>query len=153
MKILKKVWTWIESFWSKLDREVDKLLPFAINVTQTIKKGVENNQVLSAIEIIKIATPDPVDAVIDKSVQWIQKNIPKIALQLEIIKSISEIQDVNEQMIAVVDALRDSSDEDWAKYWAEFSKQFLYAMADGKLTWGEAGALAEYHYRNYVKGK
>lgn len=153
-KILSKVWMWIEGLWNDLDRLIDKLVPIAVNVTQVIKKAVESEKTTAVLEIIKFTIPgDTDDKIINKAVELAKKYIPKVALQLEIIDSISGIEDINEQMQAVVEALKNSNDDTKSDYWHEFTAQFLKAMADGKLTLGEAGSLAEYHFRNYVQLK
>jgi len=72
---------------------------------------------------------------------------------LNIIESITDIEDVNDQMIAVVHALKGLNPEDQSDYWHELAAFVLRKLADGKITLGEAGSIAEYHYQNYIKNR
>lgn len=149
-----KIWAWIEMLFSKLEKEVEKYVPVAVKVVEAVKKTVENNQFLSVIEIVKFAIPgDTDDKIIDKVLGVVQEYIPKIALQLNIIDSITGIDNVNDQMIAVVNALKEANSEQQSDYWHELAAFILRKLADGKITLGEAGSIAEYHYQHYVKPK
>ena len=151
-KLLLKLWNFIMSMTNKLDNEVEKLIPVATNIVQAVKKAIENDQILIVLEVIKFTIPGNIDdKIIDKALELTRKYIPKIALQLQIINSITEIEDTNEQMIAVINVLKNASKEEQSKYWHELAKQILYALADGKVTWGESASIVEYHYKNYIK--
>lgn len=154
MKFFAKLWAWLKSLWMSLDKKVEKLVPVATNIVQGLKKAVEDEQVLSVLEVIKFYIPgDTDDKIIDTAVKLIRKYAPKIALQLEIINSITGIEDVNEQMLAVVEALKYADPDKKSDYWHRLASEILKALADDKLTLGEAGALVEFHYTNYIKQK
>ncbi len=153
-KLFQRIWGFIEGLFSKLEQEVEKYIPVAVNIVEGVKRTVENKQFKSVLEIVKFAIPgDTDDKIIDKVMEVTQEYIPKIALQLNIIESITDIEDVNEQMIAVTNALKSANDEQQSDYWHELSAFILRRLADGKITLGEAGSIAEYHYQNYVKPK
>lgn len=152
MNIFQKVWKWIGGLFGKIEKKVEELIPVATNVVEGIKRVFENDQILTALEWVKFVIPgDTDDKIIDKTLELLKRYIPKIALQLEIINSITDIEDQNEQMIAVLDVLKNASKEEQSKYWHELAKQVLYALSDNKITWGEAASLVEYDYRNRIK--
>jgi hypothetical protein len=154
MKILEKLWKWIEGLFSKLDELVDKMVPVAVSVTEGVKNALDNDKVMSVIEIVKFAIPgDTDDKIIDKAIELAKLYVPKIAIRLEIIDSIAGIENQDEQMLAVVNALKDANDNQKSDYWHELAAFVLKKLSDDKITLGEAGAIAEYHYQNYVKPK
>jgi hypothetical protein len=151
-KFLKKIWNFIEGLFIKLSDRVRLLAPVATNIVQGLKKVVESDTTTAILEVIKFSIPgDTDDKIIDKAMELVKEYIPKIAKQLEIIDSVANIEDVNERMIAVVNVLKDANSDDKSDYWHELAAFILRALADGKITLGEAGAIVEYHYQNYVK--
>jgi hypothetical protein len=151
-KLLRKIWRFIENLFSRVEEEVERYVPIAVNIVEGVKRTVESDQFISVTEIVKFAIPgDTDDKIIDKVLEITKKYISKIALQLRIVESITDIEDVNEQMIAVVNALKNANDEQKNDYWHELSAFILRKLADGKISLGEAGSIAEYHYQNYVK--
>lgn len=151
--LFRKVWGWIEEIFSSLEKTVEKsFMPVATNIVEGLKKAIENDQVSMVLAVVKFAIPGNIDnKIIDKALKLTRKYVPQIALQLQLIDSITEIEDTNEQMIAVVDVLKNASKEEQSKYWHELAKQILYVLADGKVTWGESASIVEYHYKNYIK--
>ena len=152
--IIQKVWSFVENIFTKLDNKIEKLIPVAANIVEGVKKALENEQVISVIEVVKFAIPgDTDDKIIDKAIGLAKEYVPKIALQLGILKSITDIEDVNAQMLAVVAALKDANADEKSDYWHELAAFILKKLADGKLTLGEAGAIVEYHYKNHIQNK
>jgi len=153
-KLLRKIWRFIENLFSRVEEEVERYVPIAVNIVEGVKRTVESDQFISVTEIVKFAIPgDTDDKIIDKVLEITKKYIPKIALQLRIVESITDIEDVNEQMIAVVEALKEVNNEEKNDYWHELASFVLRRLADGRISLGEAGAIAEYHYQNYVKNR
>lgn len=153
-KFLSKIWTFIEGLFSKAEKEVEKYVPIAVNIVEGVKRTIESRTFKSVVEIVKFAIPgDADDKIIEKVLAVAGEYIPKIADQLNIIESITDIEDVNDQMIAVVHALKSVDGDTQNDYWHELAAFVLKKLADGKITLGEAGAIAEYHYQNYVKDR
>ena len=151
MNIFQKVWKWIGDLFGKIEKKVEELIPIATNVVEGVKRAIENDQILTVIEWVKFAIPgDTDDKIIDKVLELTKEYIPKIALQLQIINSITDIEDKDKQMIAVLDVLKNASKKKKAQYWHELAKQVLYALSDDKITWGEAASFVEYDYRNRI---
>ena len=153
-KLLQRIWTFIEGLFSKLEKEVEKYVPVATSVVEGLKKVVESGTTDAVLEVVKFTIPgDTDDKIINKAMELAKKYIPKIAVQLNIIESVTEIEDINDQMIAVVNVLKNANADDQSDYWHELAAFILKTLADGKITLGEAGAIAEYHYQNYIKPK
>ena len=151
-KLLQRIWAFIEGLFLKLEKEVEKYVPVATSIVEGLKKVVESPTTDAVLEVIKFTIPgDTDDKIIDKAMELVKKYIPKIAVQLNIIESVTDIEDVNEQMIAVVNVLKNANADDQSDYWHELAAFILKSLADGKITLGEAGAIVEYHYQNYVR--
>lgn len=153
MKILKllKVWNWLRKLWDKYD---DKLIHFATNLTQKIKKAIESDEFIPIVELVKSLTPDTIDLAIDKVVKITYDKIPELAIQLKIIDISHDITDENELIKSVSEALmKNYKGDNWEKFWSSFVQELIYAFADGKLSWSEAGVLGKSYYETNVKGK
>src|SRR6056297_3053881 len=107
MNIFQKVWKWIENLFSTIEKKVEKLVPVATNIVQGVKKAIEDNRTEYVLEVVKFSIPgDTDDKIIDKAMKLAREYVPKIALQLQIINSITDLDDVNDQMVAVVDIVK-----------------------------------------------
>ena len=146
------MWAFISRMWSKSDKIVDKYAPIAINVVEAIKK-VNENSTGDIIElVITTAIPGTKDDVIVKLARKQLKVIlPKILLQMNIVQSVSTIQDPNEQLKAILTAVNMSSDEAKNAYYHSFAALILQALADKKLTWAESVYIVQYYFDNIYK--
>lgn len=154
--LFTKVWTWIKSvinsLYTKVNDVADVFLPLASQTVEAIKAVIENKTFDLTVDVVKSFTPEVIDRVIDKVVGIAKENIPKIALQLQIIQSAQDIEDPNEKVREVLLIISDGiNNEKWEKFLSGMAQEILYVLADGKITWGEAGSLVEYYYQNYVK--
>lgn len=150
--LLKKIWEFVEKIFGKAEDEIMKLAPIAVKIVEGVKNTMDDSRFIPVIEIVKFAIPGDTDnKIIEKVLATAREYIPKIALQLNVIQSIGENATVNEQMIAVVEALKGLNQQDQSDYWHELAMYILRQLADGKISLGEAGSIAEYHYQNYVK--
>src|ERR1700749_3829927 len=102
-KLLRRIWATIAGLFHNLDDELKKLVPVAINVVEGIK-AVMDSPVADVLEtIIKKAIPgDADDVLIDKITATIKTWIPKVLLELNMVNSIANIQDTNEQLNAIL---------------------------------------------------
>jgi hypothetical protein len=149
--MLKKVWKWIKGLVRKADDLVEKALPVATAVVEGVKKAIDSGLFDAVSATVKSLIPGTADDVlIDKAVSIAKKQVPKLALQLQIVSGIAGIEDENEQMKAIFKALGESSGVEWQKFCTGLAQEVLIALADDKITWGEAGGLVEYYYRNYI---
>lgn len=149
---LTKMWAFISKMWSKLDKIANKFAPIAINVVEAIKK-VNESSTGDIIEfIVTTAIPGTKDDAVMKLVRKKLKDLlPKILLQMNVVQSISKIQDPNEQLKAILAAINVSSDEAKNAYYHSFAALILQALADKKLTWGESVYIVQYYFDNIYK--
>lgn len=152
-KIFKKLFRWVNELIDKFDNKIDKLIPVAVNVVQAVKKAIESETFDIVKEIVKSLVPSTADFVIDKAVEIAKQNIPKLAIQLEIIKSISNIDNNTEQLQEALIALKDVFGIKWETFCTGLAQEILVVLSDGKVTWAEAAILSKRYYDEYVKPK
>lgn len=148
-KFLSKMWAFITNLWNSLDGVVEKIVPIAINVVNAVKT-VNENSTGDIIELVVTkAIPGKADDVIIAAARIRLKAIlPKILLELNIIKSISSIKNPNDQLKAILSAINMSSDAAKNIYYHGLSALILESLADGKLTWSESVHIAQYYFDN-----
>jgi hypothetical protein len=151
-RILLKLWSFILRMTNKIDGAVEKIIPVATNVVQAIKLAVENPLFEITTTVVKNIIPGQTDdIIIDRAVVLARLYIPRIALQLNIINSITDIEDPREQLQIIFAKLQNVKGEKWQKFCSQLAQQIVIDMADGKITWGEAGVYVELYYKTYIK--
>lgn len=142
-KIFKFLFGWIGKLFQSAGSFAEKILPTVISVTNALKYTVDN----PVTDILVKITPTQVDdAILAKIKAVLPKVIEKTALAQKWLAMQKEMT-TNELLQAIISELKNTQDAgEWQKFWAEFSGMFLYYMADGKLTVGEAIALAQWYY-------
>lgn len=141
-KLFKLLFGWIGKLFASAGSFAEKVLPTVISVTNALKYTVDN----PVTDILVKITPTQVD---DAILAKIRAVLPKVVERTALAQKWVAIHDkmtTEELLRAILADLKNSSNEDWQKFWAEFSGMFLYYMADGKLTVGEAIALAQWYY-------
>lgn len=150
--ILKKIWLFVVGLWNRLDEVVEKYAPVAINVVNAVKKVNESTTGDIIEALVTAVIPGKADDAFVKLLRAKLKEIlPKVLLQLNLSKSIAEIQDPNEQLKAIITAINMSHDETKNAYYHSLCTMILQALSDGKLTWSESVQIAEYYYINIYK--
>lgn len=152
---MKKLWKKISSFISKLYAsiidETKHYIPIAINVVEAIKKVMDSQVDDVILSILYVAVPNiPADKV-NLIKGKLEKELPKILLELNLINSIANTADVNEQLQKILDALKLSSDDIKAEKYHTLASKILVILSDGKITWGESVMFTEWYYQTYVK--
>ena len=151
-KLLLKLWNFIMSMTNKLDNEVEKLIPVATNIVQAVKKAIENPAFEITAMVVKNLIPGSTDdVIIDKAIYLTKQNLPKIALQLEIIDSVTKFKNPEEQLLFIFKELNNVSSVKWQKFCSQLAQQIVIDMADEKISWGEAGVYVEMYYKTYIK--
>lgn len=137
--------------YAKLNDVGKLVVPIAVNVVQTLKTFVASETCDIITEIVSKAIPGVKDDVIITAVkEWLRKELPKIAVQLEIVESINNLQGGPESKVqAILEKLK-TSDIDGAKY-LEFATQLSLYLSDGILTAEELRAAADDYYNKFVK--
>jgi len=136
----------------KLDKKVESLIPIASNVVQAIKVVMENGKLDMMATVLKQLIPGVKDdLIINSAVALAKKYVPVIALRLEIITSITNIEDPELQLIEIFGKLQDTSKVKWQMFCSQLAQQIVIDMADEKITWGEAGVYLELYYKTVIK--
>lgn len=141
---LRHLWQSIKNLFDKVENEVKKDVVIAISVVQQIKTVVDS----PVADVVTALIPGDVDDLIKEQLrQW----LPKIILQLALVQSISNIEDENAQLQAILDKIKLSSDETKSAFYHSLASLILQKLSDGKLSWTDAVAISEYYYQNHVK--
>lgn len=134
-----------------LESKTKKLVPVAINVVQGLKAVMDGpvDDVLAFI--IKTAIKGQTDdVIIDKTTATVKEWIPKILFELELINSIANIEDQNEQLQAILNQINLSSDEKKKIIYHGLASLILEKLSDGKITWSDSVAISEYYFKNFI---
>lgn len=142
----------IASLFQSLRSETKRLVPIAINVVEGIKAVMDSPVDDVLLEVLKRAIPGTADDVlIDKIKEVVKEWLPKIILELKLVEGISQIEDQNEQLKAVLAQFKLSSDESKNIFYHGFCSLILEKLSDGKLSWSDSIVISEYYFMNVVK--
>lgn len=147
-----RMWAFLVNLFNKVDKLVEKVAPVAINIVEEIKK-INESTTGDIIELIlSKAIPGIKDDILIATIRARLKEIlPKLLLQMNIANSISQIEDPNEQLKAIINAINMSPDETKNMYYHGLCTLILQSLSDGKLTWSESVQVAEYYYVHIYK--
>lgn len=151
-RILQAILAFISSIWRKTTDEVKVITPIAINIVNAVK-SINDSFAGDVIEgILKIAIPgDSEDKIIIQIRARLKEVLPKLILQLNIVESISNIQDIDEQLKAILGVINIAKDEKKRIFYHSLCSLIINSLADGKLTWSESVLIAEYYYTEVYK--
>ena len=157
MKI-KMLWAtiiaFISSLWKRADKLVHQIAPIAISVVEAVKKVNESVTGDIIEHIIESIIPGVQDDVIIGLIRTKLKDVlPKLIIELNIANSIANIEDPNEQIKAIINAINISPDETKNTYYHVLCTKIVEALSDGKLTWSESIHITEFYYSNIYKKK
>lgn len=151
-KLLQKIWTAIKNAFNKADEATKQYVPIAINVVEGIKTFIDSPVDDVLLSVIKAAIPGTADDIlIDKINAVVKEYLPKVLLDLKMVESIANIQDQNEQLKAILEQFKLSSDETKNIFYHGLSVLILEKLSDGVLSWSDAIAISEYYYQNITK--
>lgn len=152
--LLATIIAFISSLWKRADKLVHQIAPIAINVVEAIKKVNESVSGDIIEHIIESIIPGVQDDVIIGLIRNKLKDVlPKLIIELNIANSIANIEDPNEQIKAIINAINLSPDETKNTYYHVLCTKIVEALSDGKLTWSESIHIAEFYYSNIYKKK
>ncbi len=149
---LSKIWMFILNLWNAADKIIDQYTPIAIKVVEEIKK-INESTTGDIIEVIltRVIPGSADDAAIRVLRDKLRAILPRLLLQLNIVSSIGQIEDPNEQLRAVIATINMSADETRNAYYHVLCSLVLEALTDGKITWSEAVHISEYYYTKLYK--
>lgn len=81
----------------------------------------------------------------------LEEALPKIILEMNLINAVVNIENTNDQLQAILDALKLSKDDVKAEKYHTIASKVLVVLSDGKVSWGESVMFTEWYYQNYVK--
>lgn len=151
MKLLKKIRAFLKKVYEKLVDESKQYIPIAINVVEAVKKVMDSQVDDVVLSVLKILIPNIPDAQVDKVKGKIEEALPKLLLELNLVNSIANTDDINKQLQMVLDHLKLSSDDVKAEKYHTLASKLLMILSDGKVTWGEAVIFTEWYYQTYIK--
>lgn len=152
---MKKLWIKISSFikklYSNLVDESKEHLPLAITVVEGIKQVLDSQVDDIVLSVIQFALPNvPINKVNIVKAK-LEEALPKIILEMNLINAVVNIENTNDQLQAILDALKLSKDDVKAEKYHTIASKVLVVLSDGKVSWGESVMFTEWYYQNYVK--
>lgn len=138
------IWSAIKGLFHKLEEEEKRLLPIVITVVNNIKNVVDS----PIADVVTALIPGDVD---DKIREKLQVFLPKILTELNMLNTCQQLEDHNEQLHCILQNLKLSSDAAKDIYYHGLASLILTELSDGKLTWSDCTAIAEYYYKNIWK--
>jgi DNA polymerase III delta prime subunit len=151
-KFIANIWNKIKDLYNSLIGTSKKYIPIAINIVEAIKKVTDSPVDDIILSIVKAAIPGTADDVmIDKVKDTVEKWLPKILLELRLWQSVSNIEDQNEQLQAILKEINLSSDETKSIIYHGLAALILEKLSDGELSWSDSVAISEYYFKNIHK--
>ena len=152
---MKKLWIKISNFikrlYTKLVDETKIYIPIAIKVVEVLKQILDSPVDDIILTVVGTLVPNipanKLGAIKDK----IQAELPKILIELNLVNSIAGIEGTNEQLQAVLNALKVLPDNVKAEKYHTLASKILMILSDGKIGWGEAVIFTEWYYQTYIK--
>jgi len=147
-KIVEKTGIFINDAYDKASELAKKVVPPAVQVTQFLKTFFESNKDDVIVDVI--TDINPIAGKYSKKVQvFLEKYLPEIAVKLQIIESVVELEGVQAttEYIMKKFAITDNRGEKALAFAAELA---LY-LSDGKITLTEAKAAANSYYNKFIK--
>lgn len=150
-KLLDKVFSFIKKIYAKLVDETKEHIPVAINVVEAVKKVMDSQVDDIILNVLKVTLPNLPISQVEIVKKKIEDHLPKLLLELNLINTVANEEDINKQLQMVLDALKLSSDDVKAEKYHTLASKILVILSDGKVTWGEAVMFTEWYYQTYVK--
>jgi len=138
--------------YDQLTTETQKLVPVAVYLVQALKTVTTDSKADDVVAAILEKLLPKYSLVITAYKCYLEENIPKWLNELKVAQSIVEIEDKNEQLVAIINALN-ISDTKSAEY-LEFATKCLYYLNggdDGELGWEDCKGIVQEYYDAYVK--
>ena len=142
----------IASLFQSLKSETKRMVPIAIKVVEGVKLAMDSPVDDIVLSIIKGAiTGIADDILIDKVKKVVEEWLPKILKELKMVEGVSNIENQNDQLKAILAEFKLSSDETKSIFYHGFCSLILEKLSDGKINWSESIIISEYYFVNIYK--
>lgn len=139
MSFLKNLWHSIKSLFEGLRVKSKVWVHLAIIVMQNVKMVMDS----PVPDVLTSIVPGEAD---DKIKGLVRLWIPKVLLELNMMEVVANITDVNEQLNAILAKIKLSSQETKNIFWHGLGSLLIEKFSDGKFTWADSVAVAQYYY-------
>ena len=140
-----------KAIFKGLEEETKLLVPIAIGIVEGLKAVMDTPMPDVILILAEKFLPGAVGEELEKGKQKLREILPNVLLKLRLIKSISDITDINEQLNAILAEFKLSSNDSQNIFWHDFAALILKDLADGKLTLAECIELSQYYYEHITK--
>jgi hypothetical protein len=134
-----KLGQWFKRQMRNISEDAKTLIPAAIAVTNQWKAFIDS----PVADLVTALIPGNVDDAIKNK---LREKLPAVLLKLQLAHAIAGIEDINEQLKAILDVLKLSGDDAKDRFYHEFCYTTIEVLSDGKLTMGEASILAQMYF-------
>jgi len=150
-KLLLKILTFVKKIYEKLVDETKIYVPMSIKVVQTLKQIMDSPVDDILLTVVSSLVPGIPVAQVNIIKQKIENYLPKLLIELNLVNSIANIENTNDQLKAILDAIKCSPDDVKAEKYHTIASKLLVILSDNKITWGEAVMFTEWYYQTYMK--
>ena len=144
---MKKVIVWLTSLWMQVTKGYDWLRPRALKAVEVVNL-VKNNLTSVADVLVAITPTKKDDELLRKAKFALEKVIPEIMAVQGLIAGNEKFEDVLPQF---VEWMSKKTNSNKAIFWRELVGKLVEVLADGKVTFNEALALAMIIYSEIKK--
>ena len=150
-KLIRKIWSGIKRLFNKVEDATKELIPIAIKIVEGVKKVMDSPVDDVVLSIITEAIPGKADDIlIEKITKFVEKELPGILLELRLIDSIAGIDDPNEQLKAILNQFKFTSDSQKNEILHSLASLTLDKLSDGDFSWSDSVVVAEFYYKNIL---
>lgn len=141
-KFLKRLWLGIGKIFRGINKELrENIIPIAIEITNNLKLIDESHigDVLASI------IPGEAD---DKILADLRTALPKWITGLAVAANITQDDDINATLKRILAAINVAPEDAKKVFYHGLASLIIEKLADGKLDWSDATAIAEYYYQH-----
>ena len=150
---LKKTWLKIRSRWGDLDDKVKGVAVISVKICEGIKESINSGFFDTVATLVDVAVPGDQAVIFRNLKDYLQKNLPKLILKLNVVVAISGLNDVDAEMKAIIAELAKLKDPEKDKLWQELAGMIVNASVDGAFSKEELKDITDFAYLNFVKSK
>lgn len=144
---INKIAKFFAGIFKSLAKELQKGIEIGVQITEGLKNFDTANPM--AADILTAIIPGTLD---DKIKDKLREALPKIVIELRLVKATEGLTDPNEIMLAAVKVIKQLDGDYQSAFLHDFSILAAQVAADGKLSWSDAVYLLEWFYQNKFKG-